>query len=129
MVQAATGAISTVAGTGVAGFSGDGGPAAAAELSQPSCVILDTRGDLYISDTGNQRVRMVDAATGAITTIAGARPIDSSGDGGYGGDYGAATDAQLNQPLGLAMDRMGNLYIADSLNNRVRVVRGVASAN
>lgn len=120
-VDAATGIITTVAGIGSYGFSGDGGPATSAALAQPSGLALDSRGNLYIADTGNNRVRMVAAVTGIITTIAG------NGVAGDGGDRGAATHAALNRPLGLALDRMGNLYIADSGNNRVRVVRGVAA--
>ena len=121
-VQAATGVITTVAGSGSYGFSGDGGPATSAALAQPSGLALDAEGNLYISDTGNNRVRMVSAATGIISTIAGNGSAGSTGVG----DQGLATQAALDGPLGLALDGAGNLYIADTINNRVQVVRGVA---
>jgi DNA-binding CsgD family transcriptional regulator/sugar lactone lactonase YvrE len=111
------GTIETVAGTGARGFSGDGGPATAATLFAPVALAVSADGSLYIADTNNHRVRMVDHS-GNIFTIAG------SGVAGYAGDRGSARDAQLNLPLGLAFDRAGNLYIADSANNRVRMVDG-----
>jgi DNA-binding beta-propeller fold protein YncE len=106
--------ITTVAGTGQPGGSGDGGPAAQALLNQPFDVVRDPEGNLYFSDTGNHRVRKVDARTGIITTIAG------SGRNGFSGDGGPATEAQLDEPYGLALDAGGNLYVADRLNARVR---------
>jgi sugar lactone lactonase YvrE len=108
------GTISTVAGNGVQGFSGDGGPAVAAELDSPAGLALDAAGDLYIADSHNQRIREVSAATGAITTIAG------TGAAGFSGDGGAATAAQLDLPSALALDPAGNLYVADTANHRVR---------
>ncbi len=111
----AAGIITTVAGTGVGGYSGDGGPAVAARLSLFSSVAVDAAGNLYIVDTNNRRIRKVDAA-GVITTVAG------SGGVGYGGDGGPATAARLNDPVDVAVDAAGNLYIADRLNHRVRKV-------
>jgi len=115
-VDATTGLISTVAGTGVGSYNGDGGAATAAQLNQPFVVRLDAQGALYIADTFNARVRKVDTTTGLISTVAG------SGPGGNSGDGGAATVAQLNAPRGLAVDARGNLFIADTGNNRVREV-------
>ena len=115
-VTAATGIISTIAGTGVAGFSGDGGAATAARLDLPTALALDAAGNLYIADTGNHRVRRIAAATGAISTVAG------NGIEGYAGDGGAATAASIDSPNGLALDAVGNLYIADTHNGRVREV-------
>ena len=111
----AAGVISTVAGSGTNGFSGDGGAAVAAQLNFPSGVALDGAGNLYIADTFNNRIRKVDAA-GVISTVAG------TGRGGYGGDGGPATAAQLGGPEGVAVDGAGNLYIADSDNHRIRKV-------
>jgi sugar lactone lactonase YvrE len=109
------GVISLVAGTGTAGFSGDGGPATKARLNVPYGLAMDARGNLYFSDRENNRVRRVDRH-GVITTIAG------SGVPGFAGDGGPATAARLNSPVGLAIDAGGNLYVADSGNNRVRRV-------
>ncbi len=109
------GAITTVAGSGTAGYSGDGGAATAAQLSSPYGVAVDSAGNLYIADESNHRIRKVDSG-GAITTVAG------SGTAGYGGDGGAATAAQLREPIGVAVDSAGNLYIADTGNHRIRWV-------
>jgi myo-inositol-hexaphosphate 3-phosphohydrolase/sugar lactone lactonase YvrE len=109
----ATGIISTVAGTGTAGFSGDGGPATAARLRAPRTMAADAAGNIYIADTENHRVRRV-SASGVITTIAG------TGSAGYSGDGGPATSAKLNNPHGVAVDGAGNVYVADSPNHRVR---------
>jgi sugar lactone lactonase YvrE len=114
-VDAITGKISTVAGTGVAGFSGDGGPATAAQLRGPTDVALDAGGNMFISDTNNQRVRRIDAVTGTITTVAG------NGSPTFSGDGGPATSAGV-RPDGLAIDSTGNLFIADPFNLRVRRV-------
>jgi sugar lactone lactonase YvrE len=111
------GSIATVAGTGAAGFGGDGGQAAAAQLNSPLGLALDAAGNLYIADTLNSRVRKV-ATDGTISTVAG------NGSFGFSGDNGAATSAQLNQPEGVAVDKAGNLYIADTGNHRVRMVSG-----
>jgi len=168
-----SGQIVTIAGTGVPGFSGDGGPATAAQLYDPCAVALDSSGNVYIydnynyrvrkvtpngiitsiaggsdgnagdngpalqarfafvgngglavdasgnvyiSDTGNCRVRKVNQSNGIITAFAG------NGQCNFGGDGQAATAAQMNRPAGLAFDSRGNLYIADALNNRIRMV-------
>jgi sugar lactone lactonase YvrE len=115
-VAAGTGTISTVAGNGTSGFSGDGSAATSAELAHPFGIAVDSVGNLYIGDTDNQRVRMVAAGTGTITTVAG------NGSVGYSGDGGAATSAQLYSPYGVAVDSAGNVYIADVLNNAIRKV-------
>ena len=121
-VDAATGVITTVAGDGTDGYGGDGGPATAAQLRGPSGVALDAAGNLYIADSENHRIRKVDAA-GVITTVAGDGTDGYGGDGGgYGGDGGPATAAHLYYPRGVASDGLGNLYIADSENRRIRRV-------
>jgi len=108
-----TGAIRTVAGNGQPGFAGDGGPAASASLSAPSHVAVDAAGNLYVADTLNNRIRKVNTA-GLISTVAG---------GGLSlGDGGPATAAQLSQPMAVLPDAAGNLWIADTGNNRVRKV-------
>ncbi len=106
--------VTTAIGTGEKGFAGDGGPAAAALLNGPFDIAFDGAGNLFFSDTFNNRVRRVDAQAGIITTVAG------NGDRGYGGDGGPATQAALNEPYGIVLDRAGNLYIADRLNPRGR---------
>jgi sugar lactone lactonase YvrE len=111
----APGTITTVAGTGANGFSGDGGPATQARLSMPFIVVVDAAGNLFIADTGNNRVRKVSPA-GMISTVAG------TGTAGFSGDGGLATQARLNFPIGLALDGAGSLFIVDSSNNRVRKV-------
>jgi len=103
--------ITTVAGTGVVGFSGDGGPATKARLNLPLAVTVDREGSLYIADAENHRIRKVDNE-GTITTIAG------TGEEGYSSDGGPATSAKLTYPLGLAFDDRGNLYVADELSVR-----------
>lgn len=108
--------ITTAAGIGSQGSSGDGGAATAAQLSQPHRVAVDAAGNLYIADSGNYRIRKVDAATGIISTVAGTGAQGSSGDGG------AATSAKLSQPKGVALDAAGNIYIADTANNKIRKV-------
>ncbi|MDX2219215.1 MAG: Ig-like domain repeat protein, partial [Burkholderiales bacterium] len=116
MVPAGSGGlINTVAGTGTFGFSGDGGAATAAQLRSPSGIALDGTGNLYIADTNNQRIRKVTPG-GVISTVAG------NGVQGFGGDGGAATAAQLNNPQAVAIDSAGNLYIADTSNHRIRKV-------
>jgi sugar lactone lactonase YvrE len=109
------GVITTVAGNGSAGYGGDGGPATSANLSYPAGVAFDAAGNLYIGDNRNNRVRKVDTA-GVITTVAG------NGSFAFGGDGAPATGAALANPHGLALDRAGNLYIADRQNDRVRKV-------
>jgi len=115
-VDAASGVITTVAGNGTDGFSGDGGPASAASLSNPSGTALDGAGNLFIADKNNQRIRRVNAATGTITTVAG------NGASGFSGDGGPASAAMLNLPDGVALDGAGNLFIADEGNARIRGV-------
>ncbi|MEZ4365468.1 MAG: hypothetical protein R2939_04160 [Kofleriaceae bacterium] len=115
-VDAGTGRISTVAGTGVGGFGGDGGAAAAAQLQDPTGVALDGLGNVYIADSGNARVRKVTAATGVITTLAGSGVVGDTGDGGL------AVAAQLKQPAGVAVAASGDVYIADYGAHRVRIV-------
>jgi sugar lactone lactonase YvrE len=109
------GTITTFAGTGAAGYTGDNGPAVSATLNKPSALAIDSANNLYILDTNNSVVREVSTA-GTITTVAG------NGTVGYSGDGGAATSAALNLPYGLGIDSSGNLYIADSGNNVVREV-------
>jgi sugar lactone lactonase YvrE len=120
-----TGIITTYAGNGLQGFSGDGGPATAASLnlfsgSNPfgSPVALDASGNLFISDLGNQRIRRVDAATGVINTVAG------NGTPGFSGDGGAATSAELHSPSSVAVTPSGTYYINDSFNFVIRRVDG-----
>jgi trimeric autotransporter adhesin len=121
------GHIYTVAGNGTQAFSGDGGPATAAELSSPNGIAVDDAGNLVITDSGNSRVRVVAASTGTFygqaMTAGHIYSVAGTGPGGsYGGDGGPATAAQLNFPNGIAVDATGNLVIADELNSRVRVV-------
>lgn len=115
-VNLASGMITTVAGTGTPGFSGDNGPATSAELSGPVGVAANAAGDLFIADTGNNRIRRVFAGSGIIVTVAG------SGTAGYSGDQGFATLAELNSPQSVALDPAGRLFIADTANNVVRSV-------
>jgi sugar lactone lactonase YvrE len=117
-VDAVTGIISTVAGGGTDGL-GDGGPPTSASLSNPRGVAVGAAGNLFIGDTGNNRVRRVNAVADIITTVAG------NGTGGYSGDGGLATEAELNSPRGVVVDRSGNLLIADFSNYRIRRVDAI----
>ncbi len=111
----ANGIVTTIVGTGTQGFSGDGGPAKAATLNRPTSVVVDPSGNLYFSDSSNQRIRRV-SADGTITTIAG------NGLDGFSGDGNFATSAAMSFPLGVARDQSGNVYFADANNNRVRKI-------
>ncbi|MFT4554798.1 MAG: hypothetical protein ACKVII_03075 [Planctomycetales bacterium] len=112
----ATGKISVVAGNGKQGYSGDGGPATAAELNEPYEVRFDAAGNMFFVEMKNNIVRRVDAKSGIISTVAG------TGEVGFSGDGGAATKATLNRPHSITLDNDGNLYICDIGNHRVRVV-------
>ena len=115
-VDGSTGIIATVAGTGNAGYFGDGGLATSANLNKPSGVGVDTAGNIYFSDTENHRIRMVDASSGIIATVAG------TGNAGYFGDSGLATSADLDKPGGVGVDTAGNIYISDAENHVIRKV-------
>jgi len=110
------GIITTVAGTGEQGFSGDGGPATSADLDSPQGIAVDANGNIYIADTHNQRIREI--TNGQINTIAG------TGVAGFSGDGGPALSAALDMPTALAVDSNGNVYIADTNNNRIRKIGG-----
>lgn len=112
----ATGKISVVAGTGNAGYSGDGGPATGARLNEPYEVRFDTAGNMFFVEMKNNIVRRVDARSGVISTVAG------TGESGFSGDGGPATEAKLNRPHSITLDGQGNLYICDIGNHRIRVV-------
>lgn len=105
--------VQTVAGTGTAGFSGDGGPAKEARLAVPAGIAVDAKGTLYICDSGNARIRIIDAS-GTIETIAGIGIPEFSGDGG------PAVEAQLSFPTGIAVSSDGSIYVADTDNHRIR---------
>lgn len=111
------GNISTVAGGNGSGNSGDGGLATQAKLNQPFGVAVDAAGNVYIADTDNHEIRKIDVSTGMISDVAGI-----SGSFGYTGDGGAATSAKINTPYGVAVDPHGDLYIADTNNNVIRMV-------
>ena len=115
-VTVSTGVITTIAGTGAAGYLGDGVAAPTAALNYPTAIAVDSAGNVYIADQNNHRIRKVTAATGLISTIAG------NGTAGVAGDGAAATAAQLNYPNGVAVDPAGNVYIADTNNHRIRKV-------
>jgi sugar lactone lactonase YvrE len=110
------GIIETIAGTGQAGFAGDGGPATQAQLRQPNRLAFDAQGQLLVLDTNNRRVRRINLSDGRITTIAG------NGDWGSGGDDGPAQNASFMFPLGLAVDSGGRIYVADASARRIRMI-------
>src|SRR3989337_1422904 len=115
-VDAATSIITTYAGTGTCGYNGDGAAATTRRIRSPGQLAFDGNGNLYVADTGNDRIRRIDKITGIITTVAG---------GGAGGDGGPAVNAQLNNPEGIAVNSFGTLYIADSSKNRIRRVDAI----
>jgi len=115
-VDAATSIITTYAGNGTCGYNGDGAAATTRRIRSPGQLAFDSNGNLYVADTGNDRIRRIDKITGIITTVAG---------GGAGGDGGLAVNAQLNNPEGIAVNSFGTLYIADSSNNRIRRVDAI----
>jgi len=111
--------ITTVAGSGSAGFSGDGGPATSAQFNNLISVAVDAAGNMYVADFNNHRLRKVDAVTGMVTTIAG------TGTAGFSGDGGPAINALINNPSDVFVDAAGNIYFVDSQNFRVRKIDGV----
>jgi trimeric autotransporter adhesin len=111
----ASGIINTIAGTGTAAYGGDGGPATMAQFNNPDGIKFDIAGNLYIADIGNSRIRMINTS-GIITTVAG------NGTAAFSGDGGPATSAELYAPQDIALDAVGNLYISDSYNHRIRKV-------
>ena len=117
--SASTGVISTIAGNGTPGYSGDGGAATSAELNGPEGIAVDSAGNLYIADQNNCALRKVVISTGIITTVAG---VADDPWGGYSGDGGPAIDAELSFPNGVSLDASGNIYIADQYNNVIRKV-------
>jgi trimeric autotransporter adhesin len=121
MVTISNGIVSILAGTGLSGYSGDGGLAASAKLGSPRGVAVDASGNIYIADAYNECIRMVAKSTGIITTVAGYM-YTSKFEGSYSGDGGLATSARLSYPYGVTVDASGNIYIADTFNNRIRMV-------
>ena len=120
-VVAPGGNISTIAGNGTQGFSGDGGAASGAILNSPAGVAVDPAGNVYIADSGNNRVRKINAASGVITTIVGNATETFSGDGG------PANQAGLYGPYALVIDGAGDLYLADVFHNRIRMITSNAA--
>src|ERR1035437_8117796 len=114
--------ITTVCGNGTAGYNGDGGPAINAEISGPNDIAIDKKGNMYIVDYYNNLIRKVDT-NGVISTFAG------NGTYGYSGDGGQATNAMLDSPWGVATDTAGNVYIADYMNNVIRMVNTAGVIN
>ncbi len=117
-IDGTTGTVATIAGTGEEGYSGDGGPAVNAMLSDPRWLALDSRGGLFVSDRGNHCVRHIDLDSGLIRTVTG------RGEKGYSGDGGPADKAWFNRPSALACDSRGNFYVSDSWNFRIRRIDG-----
>ena len=111
-----SGAVTTVAGNGTKGYSGDAGPATKAQLNEPYEVRFDSKGNMLFVEMQNQLVRKVDAKTGITSTVAG------TGEKGFGGDAGPATKAQMSSPHSIALDKADNIYIADIANHRIRKV-------
>jgi hypothetical protein len=119
MVDAATGIISTVAGNGLDAYEGDGMPATEASIGRPEFITFDADGNLFFTNAEQCRIRRVDAATGIISTVAG------TGTAAFSGDGGPATAASINFPAGMAVDPAGRIYIADSYNQRIRMLTPV----
>ena len=121
-----TGGQTVIAGNGTFGYSGDGGPATSAGIYDPEGVAVDGSGNVVIADSGNNRVRVVAASTGTFYGTAMTKgdiyTIAGNGTGAYSGDGGPATSAELNFPQAVAVDGSGNVVIADTYNNRVRLV-------
>jgi sugar lactone lactonase YvrE len=119
-----SGHVDRAIGIGKPGYSGDGGKAYNARLNQPTGLAFDAQGNLYIADSGNNVIRRVDANTDVVTTVAGDYAADQANDGlgGFSGDGGPATSAQLNDPQGVAVDGAGDLFIADTFNSAIREV-------
>ncbi len=115
-VDPVSGVIETIAGTGKAKWTGDGGPAEMASLNEPVAVVVDGKGRLYVADQSNNRIRMIDTSTGVITTVAG------DGEATYNGDGMLAVETGLAGPSGLTFDGEGNLIIADTFNSRIRKI-------
>ncbi len=111
------GVVTTIAGTGDAAYGGDGGPATEAQINYPEDMEIGPDGNVYFADTNNNRVRMIDLTNGTIQTVAG------NGTRAYGGDGGAAVNAQFNRPFGVAFDANGDLYVSDTFNGRIRKVK------
>src|SRR5205823_3876917 len=115
-MDATTGLLTLVAGTGASGYSGDGGPALHATFNMPYALTVDTNGDIYVAERGNPIVRKIDGTTGLISTLAG------TGEHGYSGDGGPATLAMLREPNDVCLDGKGGLLIADVQDQRIRRV-------
>ena len=115
-VTVSTGIIDNIAGNGSNGFTGDGGPASNAEFNNPNCIAVDGSGNVYISDGNNYRIRMINISTGIINTIAG------NGTAGYTGNGGPATNAEIHQADGIAIDGSGNVFISDATNDVIRKI-------
>ncbi len=120
-IDKSTGIISTICGNGVPSFFGDGGPATAAEIHYPEGTTVDATGNVYFADISDYHAQMINKTTGIMTTAAG------DGAGGFFGDGGPATDAELASPTGIAIDTKGNLYIADQGNGRIRKVSSITT--
>ncbi len=118
-INTKTGIITTIAGTGKKGLKKDGVLAIKAQLSNPLGLAMDKNGDLFYVDRGSNRVRKITLSTGIVETIAG------NGKAGFSGDQGPPTDARLSNPTGIAFDELGNLYIVDRGNNRIRKISGL----
>ncbi len=121
-VDAESGIITTYAGNGIAGYSGDGGPASSASMYGPSACALDSADNLYVADVGNNVIRRIAASSGIITTIAGNGFGAGAAKGGFSGDGGPAKAAELYQPYGVVVDAAGTIFISDYGNQRVRKV-------